>query len=101
MAKKHQVQHKERREEAKGKELADIKRENSQLKRQVARLTKQLTRALDTQSNDTDDKNVREHVESQRKAAKCEQCPSLNLKSVKIPGGTLVVCKDCGWRKKT
>lgn len=101
MTKKHQVQHKDRREEAKGKELSSVKKENTQLKRQVARLTKQLTRALDTSpSEEVDDTNVREHTEGQRNQPKCEACPSRNLKSVKIPNGTLVVCKDCGWRKK-
>lgn len=98
--KQHQTQNKERREEAKGKELAETRKENQQLRRQVARLTKQIAKSVPPEPLEPDDANVREHTESQRNAYKCGSCGSPNLKSVKMPTGTLTVCKDCQWRKK-
>jgi uncharacterized FlaG/YvyC family protein len=97
VSKKHQVQHKDRREEAKGKELADIKRENQQLKRQVARLNKQIIKVLDAQGElDINDPLTEVVV----KRLECDACEGKNLKSVKMPTGLLIVCLDCGKRKK-
>lgn len=97
MSKKHQVQHKDRREERKNKELIDVKRENNQLKRQIARLTKQLSKALDANGEPVEESPAPAVVVAR---PKCEACQSLNIKSVKMPTSTLVVCKSCGWRKK-
>lgn len=97
MSKKHQGQHKDRREDAKGKELSDSKRENQQLKRQIARLQKNLVKALDIQGEKVEPNDTHEVP---AKGVECEGCQSKNLKSVRMPHGLLTVCLDCGKRKK-
>lgn len=102
LVKKHQVQHRDRREEAKGKELSNLKRENNHLKRQVARLTKQLTKTIDAQG-EIEEANaviVELRPEPESGVMKCESCKSVNVKTLRMPHGVLVVCKDCHWRKK-
>lgn len=101
MSKKlHQVQHKDRREDAKGKELATIKKENSQLKRTVSRLTKQLTKTLDVVGAKEESAQPQDTHVVDTGVPKCGACSSHNLRSMKLPTGTLTVCKECGWRQK-
>lgn len=96
MSKRQQTQNRERREEAKGKELAETKKENQQLRRQIARLTKQLSRITDiSQSEDHEVSVKKEHK------PKCPDCESTNIKTIKLHTGQLTACKDCGWRKKS
>lgn len=94
-------QHKERREETKGKEISAIKKENSSLRRQVARLTKQLSKM----SHLVEESEERENVAKQQKISpekqKCDKCGSVDLGTLKLPSGTVFVsCKTCGTRKK-
>jgi predicted RNA-binding Zn-ribbon protein involved in translation (DUF1610 family) len=101
----HQVQHRERRDESRARELADLKKENLQLKRQVARLSKHLNKVLDAQA-EKEESATQEHQEQRVKAAPkkvdftCPSCESINVKKLPLRTGVLVACKDCGWRAK-
>ncbi len=103
MSKKHQVQHKERREKATGKELATIKKENNQLKRTVSRLTKQLSKTIEVigaKEEAAQPVSIELQPEAEGGIPKCGACGSVNLRSMKLPTGQLTVCKACGWRQK-
>jgi hypothetical protein len=99
-AKRFQAQNKERREEAKGKELSALKKENGQLRRQVARLTKQLTKTIELHIGKEDIAQAETVVKIPDTSIKCEECSSKNIKVVQLPTGNLRACKQCGWRKK-
>lgn len=97
--KEHQPQHKNRRKEAKGKELSDLKRENNKLKRQLARATKELTKHLDREPPEEENHKPTQEPKIVSKVA-CDNCRSENIKMARLPTGNLVVCTICGWRKK-
>ena len=97
------MQHKDRREDAKGKELATVKKENNQLKRTVARLTKQLSKTIDVIGAKEEAAQPISHEpqhEIDTGIPKCGACGSVNLRSMKLPTGQLTVCKACDWRQK-
>lgn len=89
-------QSKERRENAKGKELADLKKENNQLKRQVSRLTKQITRTLSTEA----DKEEPEVASKEEAKLTCKSCGHSPVKKVSFGSFSLLVCTACNWRTK-
>jgi hypothetical protein len=89
-------QHKDRKEDAKGKELVELKKENNQLKRQLARTSKQLNKQL----HNVFEKEVEAEKEIESRLPKCQDCRSNNVKTLQLPTTALLVCKDCGWRIK-
>lgn len=100
LQKVHQAPHKDRREKAKGRELAEAKKEIHQLKRTVARLTKQIAKLLD-ERGEREEPNGNDEIELVKvHTLRCASCDSINVKTLKMPTFTLWVCKDCGWRLK-
>lgn len=99
-AKRYQAQNKERREEAKGKELSALKKENMQLRRQVARLTKQLNKTIELHTEKEETAQSESVVKIPDLLPKCEECASKTIKVVQLPTGVLKACRNCGWRKK-
>lgn len=94
------TQHKSRREEAKGRELSEIKQENRQLKRQLERLRKQLLKALDQGPRVPEE--VVETLAGPAKALvlECSECKRSPVNTVTLPTGILLVCPSCGFKKK-
>lgn len=95
------TQHRPRREDAKGKELSSIKKENKQLHRQVARLQKQVAKGIELKIEEEPTKTLAD-AEGQSPIFdhECEKCRSLSIGVLKVPTGILLVCKECGHRRK-
>lgn len=92
------TQHRNQREVARGRELADLKKENRALRKQLTRLRKQLLRVMEIHNlHDSGTEEVPEGSPETRPT--CPGCGSINLASVTLPTGVLVACKDCGRRK--
>lgn len=92
-------QHRPEREERRNKELADLKRENHRLEKQVARLRKQLEKTV-TESQDA------EHVAQQEEAVQIQQaftplpvrvcpCGSTVEARLKMSTKTYIFCGMC------
>lgn len=85
------VQHKETREDRRSKEYSDLKKENRQLRRQVASLRKELNKPV--MADPDDDQGVFKLEES---TLKCIKCQSSLLTSMTLPTGSVLrVCKEC------
>jgi hypothetical protein len=91
-------QDKPRREEAKGRELSELKKENGQLKRQLTRLRKQILHLQEMVSFSTEEPTSVVTVQADDRP-KCDRCVSTNVSQLVLPIGTLKICKDCGHRK--
>ena len=90
-----QKQNRETREtRAQNKLLAHLKKENQQLRRKLARLQKQLQKAMNARP-EPDNEEVRP-LESPN----CPECRGA-LTILHLPFGALTCCKSCGWRKKS
>lgn len=97
MSRKHKTQHKPEREERKGKELQDLKRDKHKLEKQVARLRKQLIKAV-TDSEDAEAAAQEEEAEpTPVKAAICF-CGGTSVTEIVGPAGK--VYQFCGTCKK-
>jgi formylmethanofuran dehydrogenase subunit E len=88
----HNSSHRPKREEAKTREVVDLKRENHQLKRAVKRLEKEIRKRAE----------VEEEVAEPEPLAPQEVCPECesNLKLITVGPVTLKVCHQCKWRTK-
>lgn len=96
---KHQQQHRSQSEEKqRSRQLVDLKRENQSLKRKISKLQKYLQKVLESGLDPTPAEESPEHLGTDTSA--CPACGSHDLGQVALPGGTLRVCKSCGWRKK-
>ena len=95
---KRQTQAKPRREEAHGRELADLKRENNQLKRLVSRLRKEIER-LELMSLIETEPSKSPKVEYKKsKRLACPSCDDSHLTTTTTPSGKKIyVCKSCQW----
>ncbi len=92
--KKRNPQHRPRREEARSHEVHTLRGENNSLKKQVARLRKQLGKAVPPEE-------VPEPVTEARPVPQgCPKCRSADVRSAKLPTGTLSVCQACSARWK-
>jgi len=93
MSKLRNVQHRPKREEAVHREMADTKRENNHLRRQVARLS----RELEKRNEETSEAPLarREARRDDRPVNSKSCCAKMSLKKVILPVGTLVVCRNC------
>lgn len=105
MARSPTTQHRPQRDtKSSVKENRDLKLENRSLKKQIARLRKQMGRMVDfhmTISEMTDEDEIPTAMVSKplTSANSCESCGSTNIQSMKIPSGTITVCKACGAKK--
>lgn len=89
------VAHRPKREERKTRELADIKRENNQLRRTVAKLQREIERLELTEAPDLEPREA----DPAALAVKCEKCGSENTSVITTPSGKKVIgCKDCASR---
>jgi len=79
-----------------------LKRENSALQKQVAKLRRQVEKLAHTQALEAEEAEPTRLGEEPAKAVAegCESCGSRSLAVLPVPGGTLTVCKDCKHRKK-
>lgn len=98
MPKHHSTQHREQTEEKKkNKLLAETKRENHQLKRQISRLQKTIQKILDqTGVEHEETKGIGPFFET----LACPDCQQPNLTTIQLPFGNMIVCKGCGYRSK-
>jgi predicted RNA-binding Zn-ribbon protein involved in translation (DUF1610 family) len=90
------TQHRPQREDAKGRETADLKRENNQLKRTIRRLEKELAKArTDTEPSSV----VEESAETPQKPQKEHSCPTCGpeaeMRRVEVIGRVYFICPDC------
>ncbi len=96
--------HRAKREEAKSKVMADLKRENNKLKRTVKRLEKERNR-LESMATEAVEKGIEEDGERVVKITEAEHlCPTCNsdvIRSIVLLGHTYKVCRDCGWRARS
>ena len=88
----HNSSHRPKREEAKTKEVVDLKRENHQLKRAVKRLEKEIRKRAE----------VEEEVAEPEASEAWEDCPECKgpVKLLTVGPVTLKVCHQCKWRTK-
>jgi hypothetical protein len=95
----HSIQHKAT-EESKTKLIAELKKENHQLQRKVAKLQKYLQKALDS-SAFVKEEEVTDEPQTPVNTNGCPNCGSSLVSSLKLPSGaTIRACKNCTWRNK-
>lgn len=106
--KSFQTQHKPPREESKGRELVEMKRENHALKKQISRLRKQLSKMVEKHGLEIpeveEDPMTGEHevpvVELEKNLDVCERCGA-EAKQIDVGGKFFLVClAKCGWKKR-
>lgn len=97
MSNRRIIQHREKRDTS-NRERAELKKENQQLRRQVARLRKKIIEAEEIREVASDE----EEVVAPLKPI-CPRCASTDLGEIKTPNGkTVVSCRSCrGWRSVT
>jgi hypothetical protein len=86
-----------REDRQRGQEMAELKRQNRILRRQVARLTKDNEKLLAMPEPEPD---TVPDSEAPPIFDHCDICQSMKVKDVRLPTGTLRTCLDCGARKK-
>lgn len=95
------IQHRVQRDTSR-KELAELRKENNQLKRQVARLTKLLAKAHELQGF-VPDEEEEDQVETTKKASLPDEneCPDCGrtLTSIRLFNKTILGCKECKYRR--
>jgi hypothetical protein len=86
--------------DSKNKELAEIKRENQQLKRKLARAEKAAQKLLENSALVVE---ADPDLPDAPRQAPANACPTCNeaLTVVGMGPKTLHACKGCGWRKVT
>jgi DNA-directed RNA polymerase subunit RPC12/RpoP len=95
MSKSHRITpHRPPKDESR-KQLADIKRENHQLKRALARAEKQVTRLVENSALVVEPESISPMDSG---GVECPSCKGF-LTTVTIGPKTLVACKNCGFRK--
>lgn len=98
MKRPRNARHRDKDEHQKARELADIKSQNNQLRRQVARLQREVDR-LECLTPPDDGFEV-EEKKPKRKQKSCQECSSIKLKELLIPGGkSLLICMQCKSRQ--
>lgn len=95
MAKHHQTQHRPQRDEQRGRELADLKKINNQLQRQVLRLRKELAR-IDLTDDESDPMMILPDVPNVELCIKCET----PMKELTLGPSVWIVCPTCQNRRK-
>jgi hypothetical protein len=97
------VQHKVKREEAKAQVVANLKRENHQLKRAVKRLEKDLNKRVAVEE-EVAEQGLQEEAMEKGVTAKrddlCQKCGDDSLHLVTLLNRTYAICAGCGWRGK-
>ena len=87
------------KEVSQSKELAETKRENHKLKRQLAKLQKRLVKVLE--SGAPAEESPEDTLVIDNLSVSGDQCPECNETLTVLSFGpkTLRVCKKCKWRK--
>lgn len=89
-------------ERSKNKEIAELKRENHKLKRELSRLRKQVGYLLDVQDNwsGPEESPAVSNTGGRGSTPSCDSCGGPNLVTLDLPIGALVVCRDCKHKKR-
>lgn len=88
--------HRDKDDRQKAREMADMKSENSQLRRKVARLQREIDRLGFLKVEAEDDDEVLEPIQPKRKPGVCRICGTKTLKEMTTPSGTSIVsCTQC------
>lgn len=96
---KQQPQHRlESEEKRRNKLLAELKRENHNLRRKVSRLQKRLNQMPEESEHEDEVETLAPEKAVAR--PRCPVCSSEDLSAVFIPTGKLVCCNNCGNRQK-
>lgn len=99
MKRPRNARHRDKDEHQKARELADIKSQNNQLRRQVARLQREKER-LECLAPPDDGFEV-EEKKPKRKQKSCQNCGETILKELQTPGGKIIItCTCCMYRQK-
>lgn len=94
--------HRDKDERQKAREMADLKSENSQLRRKVARLQREIDRLEFLKVESSDDDEIMELTEQppKRKQGSCQSCGEMTLKELGTPTGKIVLaCTSCRSRQ--
>jgi len=83
------------------RELAETKRENHKLKRQLAKMQKRLVKAIETEASPEVDDEVTALEQAPKQDTTGVACPSCDgpVTVIKLGTKALKACKNCGWRK--
>jgi len=99
MQKNYAAAHKPKRDEAKAKEVADLRRENHELRRTVKRLYKEVGKRVASQDDAAEVVEESPEVPEVVVASICS-CMIIPVELV-LNGNTYLVCPDCKARKRT
>lgn len=77
------------------RQLAEEKKENTKLRREVARLGREVRSLRDSEAQDEAEAVV---VAPKRKAGGCAACGDANKTIVELPSGSMILCGGCGAR---
>ena len=91
------IQHKES-EKSEIKKNQELRVENQKLKRQVARLTRELEKRENLLPQVEEAELINEEKDKPKKTT-CEECGSPSLKTLTLGPKTITVCQNCKWRK--
>jgi hypothetical protein len=95
------VQNRQKKEakEANTSEFNEMRRENQKLRRENKRLRRELEKRFEPQYND-DKEEATEEAPKREKTDSCLKCESLDLVTLSIPTGEIIICKNCHHRRK-
>lgn len=93
------TQHKES-EKSEIKKNQELRVENQKLKRQVARLTRELEKRENLLPQVEEAELINEEKDKP-KSPTCEECGSPSFKTLTLGPKTIIVCQNCKWRKST
>lgn len=98
MKKPRNSNHRDKSDRKRAREMADTKSENGKLKRQVARLQREIER-LEFVGNV---EGVEEDEPVKAKQKSCQACGKDKLKEMTTPGGKIIItCLECLHRQTT
>ena len=94
------TQHRPSRDDRKSKELAELRSENSHLKKQVARLRRQIEKMVEIHGLNVPEDDE-QPMEKPPEGPVCEKCGGTDLTQVSGNGKVFLICKNksCLWRK--
>lgn len=108
------VQHKPARDDRRGRETQDLKKQVRILRREVARVSKENAhlrsildthglpdmKGLDAQISEEPVERVATNIEDDLLGPRCTRCQSGDVKDLKLPFGSLRCCVSCNHREK-
>lgn len=100
MQKNSVTAHRPKREEAKAKELADLKRENFSLRRTVKRLEKEVRKRADIEEEKAEE-GLQDSMEVEVKLeTECPECKGGAVRRLTLAAKEFLICPECKWRTK-